>query len=69
MGPRLVWTGVENLASACVRSLDHLAGSELLYLLWCPGPQPKSVVTQNPNDSESHKLGDSCTLFWKSIVK
>jgi len=34
----LFWTGVENLASTGVRSLDHFAGSELLYLLCFPGP-------------------------------
>jgi len=67
--PGLVWTGVENLVPTGVRSLDHRTGSELLYLLCFPGLQPKSVVTQNPNDSELRNLGDSCTLFWESIVK
>ena len=38
----LVWTGAENLASTGIRSPDHPARSESLYLLSYPGPR---VVT------------------------
>jgi hypothetical protein len=42
VGPRVVWTGIENQTPTVIRSLDRPVCSKLLYQLHYPGPSLQS---------------------------